>query len=72
MRMPRSRAMRLFAFMRLCGQALTMYNALLTHRSWICAIYSFERMIFPLVVLGRSSLNSTILGYLYGAVRFLT
>ena len=34
--------------------------------------FSLLRMIFPLVVLGSSVRNSTMRGYLYGAVRFLT
>ena len=34
--------------------------------------HSLFRMIFPLMVFGSSSLKTTILGYLYGAVCFFT
>lgn len=38
----------------------------------IHGLHSLFRMIFPLMVLGSSSLKTTILGYLYGAVCFFT
>lgn len=38
----------------------------------IHGLHSLFRMIFPLMVFGSSSLKTTILGYLYGAVCFFT
>jgi len=41
-------------------------------QSGICPDHSSARWIFPLVVLGSSSRNTTMRGYLYGAVRCFT
>ena len=54
------------------GQSFVFHSFLSSRPAMVPTGYSSLRMIFPLVVLGRESRNSTILGYLYGAVLDLT
>ena len=58
----------LISFLRICQSNSPVFHKF----SVLSYYYSLLRWILPLTVLGSSSLNSTIRGYLYGAVWLLT